>query len=50
MKKILALILCLSFVCILASSNSDKKANKSMQSTNEDQTLEDSSKDITHSI
>lgn len=46
MKKNLVLILYLSFIFILAGCNSDKKANDSIQSTNKNQTLEDSSKDI----
>ena len=50
MKKNLVLILCLSLIFILVGSISDKKANKSIQANNENQTLEDDSKDINNSI
>jgi len=50
MKKNLVLIFCLSLIFILVGCNSDKKANKSIQATNENQTLEDSSKDINNPI
>lgn len=50
MKKNLVLILCLSLIFILVGCNSDKKANKSIQATNENQTLEDGSKDINNPI
>ena len=35
MKKNLVLILCLSLIFLLVSCNSDKKANKSIEATNE---------------
>lgn len=50
MKKNLVLILCLSLILSLVGCNNDKKANKFIQSTNENQTLEDNSKDINNSI
>lgn len=45
MKKILVLTLCLSFILILVGCNSDKKVITTIQTTNENQTLEDNSKD-----
>ncbi|BCZ45867.1 hypothetical protein psyc5s11_19340 [Clostridium gelidum] len=50
MKKKLVLTLCLSLILILVGCNSDKKANESIQTTNGNQTLEDSSKDINNPI
>lgn len=50
MKKFLVWILCLSFILILVGCNSDKKATKSIQSTNEKQTLEAVSKNSNNSI
>lgn len=50
MKKNLVLILCLSLIFSLVGCNGDKKANKAIQSANENQTLEDDSKDINNSI
>ncbi|MBW9159657.1 hypothetical protein [Clostridium tagluense] len=50
MKKNLVLILCLSLIFILVGCNSDKKANKPIKYTNENQTLEDGSKDINNPI
>lgn len=49
MKKNLVLILCLSLIFTLVGCNSDKKANNSIQPTNETQTLEDGSKNINNS-
>lgn len=49
MKKNLVLILCLSLIFTLVGCNSDKKANNSIQPTNEAQTLEDGSKNINNS-
>jgi hypothetical protein len=48
-KKNLVLILCLSLIFTLVGCNSDKKANNSIQPTNETQTLEDGSKNINNS-
>lgn len=48
MKKNLVLILCLSSIFTLSACNSDKKANNSIQPTNETQTLEDDSKNISN--
>jgi hypothetical protein len=45
MKKILVLTLCLSFILILVGCNSDKKVTTTIQTTNENQTLEDNPKD-----
>lgn len=49
MKKNLVLILSLSLIFTLAGCNSDKTENKSIQTTNENQTVEDSSKEINNS-
>lgn len=49
MKKNLVLISCLSLILILVGCNSDKKVNKSIQTTNENQTLKDVSKNINNS-
>lgn len=45
MRKNLALALCLSLIFILVGCNSNKKVPSTMQTTNENQTLEDRSKD-----
>lgn len=50
MKKNLVLILCLSLIFILVGCNSDKKADKSIQASNEKQTLESGTKDINNPI
>lgn len=50
MKKILVLTLCLSLIFILVGCNSDTTTAKSTQATNENKTLEDSSKDINNPI
>lgn len=41
MKKNLVLILCLSLIFILVGCNSDKKANKSIQATNEQNSVDE---------
>ncbi|MCY6960640.1 hypothetical protein [Clostridium brassicae] len=46
MKRSLVVILCLSLIFILVGCSKDKKANKSAQTTNKNQALEDNSKDI----
>lgn len=50
MRKNLVLILWLSLIFILVGCNSDKKANKSIQASNEKQTLENATKDINNPI
>jgi hypothetical protein len=50
MRKNLVLILCLSLIFTLVGCNSDKKADKSTQLSNEKQTVENGTKDINNSI
>lgn len=49
MKNNLLFTLCLSLIFVLAGCNSDKKPNGSIQATNQNQTLEDSSKNSNNS-
>lgn len=50
MRKNLVLILCLSLILSLVGCNSDKKADKPIQASNEKQTSESSTKDINNPI